>query len=153
NTGRRGNVDLRKIAGDDIDADEQKPSSCEFRAERYANLRLPIGKRGGFGAPARGQVGADLSLFRQAIDRTRNLAVHQHDPLVTLGDIRKKGLHHEGLAPYLPEQFGERGKVRVVTADMEYRRARISIKRLHHHLAMLRMKSARLLKPTGDHRG
>ena len=86
------------------------------------------------------------------LTRAGGLAVDQHDALVALRHVGQERLHHERLAPDLAEQFGQRGEVGVLAADMEHRRAGIAVERLDHDLAMLGMEGARILEPAGDQR-
>ena len=77
-TGRAGHVDLGQVAGDHVDTDEQQPASGEFRTDRIADLALARGEVGGMRAAPGGEVGADLAILRQAVDRAGRPAGLRH---------------------------------------------------------------------------
>src|SRR3954466_7470944 len=81
-SGRRGDVDLgQPAAADHIDPDEQQAARPQFRAERGADLPLRLGQLGLRGGAADGEVGTYLALARDAVDRSRHLAVDEDDAL------------------------------------------------------------------------
>src|SRR3546814_13309543 len=61
-------------------------------------------------------------------------------------------LHHEGFDPYLPEQFGERGKVRAIRADPKDRAARITVQRLDDDIAKFGLTGGDFVPAAGDER-
>src|SRR3546814_15712261 len=63
----------------------------------------------------------DFSLAGHSVDRACDFAVDQHDSLVAACHFLDECLYHEGFDPYLPEQFGERGKVRAIRAATKVR--------------------------------
>src|SRR3954469_10731646 len=74
--GRRGDVDLGQPApADHVDADEQQAARPELRPERGADLALRVGELGLRRRAADREVGAYLAFARNAVDRSRYLAV------------------------------------------------------------------------------
>src|SRR3546814_4217070 len=71
---------------------------------------------------------------------------------VCSSDLLDECLHHEGFDPHLPEQFGERGKVRAIRADTKDRAAGITVQRLEDDIAMFGLKGADFVQAAGDER-
>ncbi len=92
----------------------------------------------------------NLAGARLAVDRTCDFAVDQHDALVAFRDGGKEGLGHEGLAPDMAEQLGQRSQIGSVAADAEYAVASVAVKRLQYDLAMLGMKRLQFGQRAGD---
>src|SRR5262245_37996774 len=81
-TGRRGDIDLGHIIADHVDADEDETALLELRPNRLADFVLALCKFAFHRLAADMHVGARFARSRNAIDRTRGLAVDQDDALV-----------------------------------------------------------------------
>src|SRR3546814_10243222 len=99
------------------DLHEKQPPLLQLRLQGFADFPFPVGQLCLFGIAARRQIGPDFSLAGHSVDRACDFAVDQHDSLVAACHFLDECLHHEGFDPHLPEQFGERGKVRAIRAD------------------------------------
>src|SRR5437762_761632 len=96
---RRSDIDLRQpLAADHVDPDEQKSPSLELRPQCLANFSLRCGEIAGFRRSPNREVRPYVAARRPAIDRARDFALDQYDPLIALRDLRKKKLEHMRLA-------------------------------------------------------
>src|SRR5687767_10151689 len=78
NAGGRSDVDLgQPLAADHVDADEDQTASFQLRTERGADFLLGSGQLGLRRLAANSEIGPDLALARDAVDRPRHLAVDQ----------------------------------------------------------------------------
>src|SRR5438128_2400194 len=84
----RRDVDLgQPLSADDIDTNEQQPARLELRLERLANLAFGRRQLCRFRSAAGGEVGADFACPRAAVDCTREFAIDEDDPFISLGDF------------------------------------------------------------------
>src|SRR5258706_1428659 len=117
--GRRGDVDLRQIVADHVDADENQAALGQRRADDLADLALAGGQARLLGAAADMQVGTGLAGRRHPVDRAGRHAVDQDDALVALADLRQVALDDQRLAIELGEQLEDRVEVVVRGRDVE----------------------------------
>ena len=97
------------------------------------------------------EIRARLAFGRDAVDCTHRLPVDQDDALVAVRHLRKEFLGNQGLARCRSEHFVQRGKVPVITRQVENSRAAVAIERLEYDVSVSCRKFAYFIKPTRDH--
>src|SRR5262249_5936505 len=113
-SGGRGDVYLRQVIADHVDAGEDEAALFQLRAEGVANVFLAVAETRGLGSAADMPVGARLAFGRHAVDGAGEFAIDQDDALVALADFRDVALHDHRFAIELGEHFEQASQILVI---------------------------------------
>src|SRR5262249_3370991 len=117
-TGGAGDVDLRQVVADDVEAHQQQPFLRERGGQRLRDLTVAPGELPGDAGPAGREVAARLAGLGDAGEGMRHrLAGYQQDALVAIPDLRDVALRHDGPAAELRDGLEDDVEIGVVATD------------------------------------
>src|SRR5690606_28491263 len=114
-TGWRGDVNLRHVIADHVDADEDEATLAQGGPDPRTDLAVASGQFYSFRPATDMHVGPAVGFCRNPVDGADRLPIDEQDALVALAYGGEIGLGNIGLvAIHLLEHFQQRGEVAVV---------------------------------------
>src|SRR5579875_2567228 len=148
--GRTGDVHLRQVIADHIEADEVEPVALEPRLQNPTDFAIARGELRLYAEPAHVDVAAILARQRHAQRRSDRLAVEYDHAFVAVANLRDVPLAHREPGAEIGHGLENRVQIAIARAGQKDALAAVTVKRLHDRFAALLIDE---LLETRDARG
>ena len=89
-----GDIDFTPHSSDHVDTHKEQTFRAQGRSQGLTNQAFALRELRGLRESTNGEVATEFPLFGLAVDSSQWFSIHEQDPLIAIGNGRKKALSH-----------------------------------------------------------